>query len=88
MNYAISDTLNIQFDEYLQDKVRTTTGMFEAYQVTNLALLKRKAFNQFDFKLSVRNIFNDQYSYPSTSLNQGYPGEGRSFLLQLDYSFK
>jgi outer membrane receptor for Fe3+-dicitrate len=88
LNYAINDTLNIQFNEYLQDNVSTSAGEFSAYQLSNLALLKRNAYHHFNFKLSILNIFDKEYYYPSTNLAQGYPGAGRSIQLQLSYNLK
>lgn len=86
LSYAVNDSLNVQFNGYRQDEVETSVATFSSYQVSNMALLKRNIYNQFDLKLSLLNIFDETYNYPSNNLPQGYPGARRSIQVQLNYS--
>ncbi len=65
-----------------------TRDDLDAYSLVNLTLEKRELLDGLDALVSVRNLFDEDYSEPSiASVPNDYPMEGVSFFAELRYNF-
>lgn len=77
---------------HVGDKPRASTDTredLEAYTVVNASFILPNVFRSMELRASLYNIFDEEYAYPAppTTLANDYPADGRSFFVELRYTF-